>query len=64
MLQKTDSERVVQKTAEVTGDLLEIIQLIKLLHQAKQKVKKKMKDRKSTQHQKKRQQIIDDLRLF
>ena len=43
----------------------EIKQLIKSLHQAKEQLKKKkMKDKKSTYHQKKRQQIIDDLRLF
>ena len=38
---KTASERVVQKTAEATGDLIGKKQLINLLHQAKQRVKKK-----------------------
>ena len=59
------SKRVVQKTAEATRDLIGKKIADKLLYQAKQKAnKKKMKGKKSTYHQKKRQQIIDDLRLF
>ena len=47
---KTASKRVVQKNAEATRDLIGN----KLLHQAKQKVKKKeKKNKKSTYHQKK-----------
>ena len=62
---KTASKRVVQKTAEATGDLIEKKQLIKLLHQVKQRVmKKKKKNKKYTYTQKKNQQIIDGLRLF
>ena len=38
---KTASKRVAQKTAEATGDLIGIKQLIKLLQQANQKKKKK-----------------------
>ena len=49
---ETASKRVVQKTAETTGDLLEIKQLIKLLQQVKQKVRN-IKDKKFTYHQKK-----------
>ena len=43
-------KRVVQKTAEATGDLTENKIAIKLLHQTKQRVKKKV-DKKSTCHQ-------------
>ena len=52
---KTASKRVVQETAEATGDL-EIKWLIKLLQQVNQK--------KRYDPPEKRQQIIDDLRLF
>ena len=38
---KAASKRVVQKTAEATGDLMEIKQLIKLLQQVNQNKKKK-----------------------
>ena len=58
---KTASKRVVQKTAEAKGDLSEIKQLIKLLHQAKQIVKKKEKkkrDRESKYHQKKDSKLL------
>ena len=56
---ETASKRVVQKTAEVTGDLIKKKQLIKLLHEAKQNVKKKkMKDKKSTYHQKKDSKLL------
>ena len=51
---KTASKRVVQKPPEAMDIWLEIKQLIKLLHLEKQKLKtKKMKDKKSTYHQKK-----------
>ena len=51
---KAASKRVVQKTAEATGDLMEIKQLIKLLHQVNQKKKKKQRTQKKfTFHQKK-----------
>ena len=52
---KTASKRVVQETAEATGDL-EIKWLIKLLQQVNQK--------KRYDPPEKRQKIIDDLRLF
>ena len=56
---KTASKRVVQKTAEARGDLIRKKQLIKLLHQAKQRVKKKkMKDKKFTYHQKKDSKLL------
>ena len=46
---KTASKRVVQKTAEATGDLIRKKQLIKLLLQVKQKIKKKkMKNKRFT----------------
>ena len=46
---KTASKRVVQKTAEATGDLIRKKQLIKLLLQVKQKLKKKkMKNKRFT----------------
>ena len=37
---KTTSKRVVQKTAEATGNLIEIKQLTQLLQQTNQKKKK------------------------
>ena len=66
---KTASKRVVQKTAEATGDLIgnkiaDKITSIGKTENVKKKRANKMKDKKSTYHQKKRQQIIDDLRLF
>ena len=62
---KTASKRVVQKTAEVTGDLIGNKIANKITSLGKTKLnKKKMKDKKSTFHQKKRQQIIDHLRLL
>ena len=46
---KTASKRVVQKTVEATGDLIRKKQLIKLLLQVKQKIKKKkMKNKRFT----------------
>ena len=64
---KTASKRVVQKTEEATGDLIGSKQLIKLLHQVNQKKKKrKIKEIRRNLHstRKKKQKIIDDLRLF
>ena len=61
---KTASERVVQKTAEATGNLIrnKIADKITSAGKTKRK-KKKMKDIKFTYHQKRRQ-IIDDVKLF
>ena len=61
---KTASERVVQKTAEATGNLIrnKIADKITSVGKTKRK-KKKMKDKKFTYHQKRRQ-IIDDVKLF
>ena len=61
---KTASERVVQKTAEATGSLIrnKIADKITSAGKTKRK-KKKMKDKKFTYHQKRRQ-IIDDVKLF
>ena len=54
---KTASKRIVQKTAETTRDLIGKKQLIKLLQQIKQKVRKKkmkqIKNQKFTQQQNK-----------
>ena len=62
---KIASKRVVQKTAETTGDFVENKIADKITSLGKQKVKKKKtKDKKSKYHQNKRQQIINDLRLF
>ena len=61
---KTTSKRVIQKTLEPTGDLIGNKIDNKITSAGKKRVKKqKLKDRKSTYHQKK-EQIIDDLRLF
>ena len=51
---KTASKRVVQRTAEETGDLIgKKKQLIKVLPQAKQRIKKKKtKEKKSTYQRK------------
>ena len=61
---KTASERVVQKTAEATGNLIrnKIADKITSAGKTKRK-KKKMKGKKFTYHQKRRQ-IIDDVKLF
>ena len=52
---KTASKRVVQKTAEATGDLIrnKITDNITSLGKTKSKKKKKIKDSKFTYHQKK-----------
>ena len=65
---KTASKRVVQKTAEATGDLTGNKIADKITSIGKPKEKKKTKETKETEEiyipQEKRQQIIDDLRLF
>ena len=56
---KTASKRVVQKLQKLQVIWPETKQSIKSLHQAKQKVKKKkMKDKKSTCHQKKDSKLL------
>ena len=55
---KTASKRVVQKTAESTGDLIGNKQLIKLLQQVNQKKNKKMKQKKFIFHQKKDNKLL------
>ena len=61
---KTASKRVVQKTAEATGDLIgnKIADKITLI--GKSKVKPKGKPEEIYISPEKRQQIIDDLKLF
>ena len=59
MLQKTTSKRVVQKTAEVTGDLIGNKIPDKITSIAKPK-----ETEKTYIPPEKRQQIIDNLRLF
>ena len=68
---KTASKRLVQETAEVTGDLIgnKIADKITLVGKSKNKQKKdKMNKMNETDEiyipPEKRQQIIDDLRLF
>ena len=62
---KTASKRVVQKTAEATGDLIRIKQLIKLLQQLNQKKRKKQeKQKKFTFHQKKDSKSLMTLDCF
>ena len=60
---KTTSQRVVQKTAEATEDLIGIKQLIKLLHWANQK-KKQRKQKKVTFHHKKDNKLLMTLNFF
>ena len=56
---KTASKWIVQKTVEATVELIRNKKLIKLLPRVKQKVKKKkMKDKKSTYHQKKDSKLL------
>ena len=56
---KTASKRVVQKTAEATGDLIKNKIADKITSLGKTKVKKKkMKDKKSTYHQKKDSKLL------
>ena len=61
------SKRVAQKTAEATGDLIgnKIADKITSLGKTKSKEKKEQDERQEIQiPPEKRQQIIDDLRLF
>ena len=61
---KTASKRVVQKTAEATGDLVgnKIVDTITSIGKPKEKETKKIEEMYIPPE--KRQQIIDDLRLF
>ena len=65
---KTVSKRVVQKTAEGTGDLIANKIVDKITSIGKPKEKEKTKETKEIEEiyipPEKRQQIIDDLRLF
>ena len=62
---KTASKRVVQKTAESTGDLIGNKQLIKLLQQVNQKKNKKQKKQsKFIFHQKKGNKLLMILDCF
>ena len=63
---KIDSKRVVQKTAEATGDLIgnKIVDKITSIGKSKEKSKTKDKPEEIYIPPEKRQQIIDDLRLF
>ena len=64
----TASKRVVQKTAEATGDLIENKIADKITSIGKPKENEKAKETKEIEEiyipPEKRQQIIDDLRLF
>ena len=64
-VEKTASKRVVQKTAEATGDLIgnKIADQITSLDKTKSKVKRDERQEIYLPPEK-RQQIIDDLRLF
>ena len=61
---KTVSKRVVQKTAEATGDLIGNKLADKITSIAKPKEKETKKTEEIYIPPEKRQQIIDDLRLF
>ena len=63
---KIASKRVVQKTAEATGDLIgnKIADKITSVGKSKEKTKTKEKPEEIYIPPEKRQQIIDDLRLF
>ena len=65
---KTTSKRVVQKTAEATGDLIGNTIADKITSIGKPKEKEKTKERKEKEEiyipPEKRQQIINNLRLF
>ena len=67
-MQQTASKRVVQKTAEATGDLIGNKKADKITSIGKPKEKEKEKPKEKPEEiyiaPKKRQQIIDDLRLF
>ena len=63
---KTDSKRVKQKTAEATGDLIgkKIADKITSIGKSKEKEKPKEKLEEIYIPPEKRQQIIDDFKLF
>ena len=64
---KTVSKRVVQKTEEATGDLIGNKIADKITSIGRPKVKEKQKAKRNSRNfipPEKRQQIIDDLRLF
>ena len=66
---KTASKRVVQKTAEATGDLIGNKMADKVISVGKPKEKRKEKEKINKPEEiyippEKRQQIIDDLKLF
>ena len=65
---KTVSKRVVQKTAEGTGDLIANKIIDKITSIGKPKEKEKRKEKKETEEVyiplEQRHQVIDDLRLF
>ena len=63
---KIASKRVVQKTTEATGDLIgnKIVDKITSIGKSKEKPKPKKKTEEIWIPPEKRQQIIDDLRLF
>ena len=63
---KFASKRVVQKTAEATGDLIgnKIADRINWINKSKEKEKLKEKPEKIYIPPEERQQIIDNLRLF
>ena len=65
---KTASKRVVQETAEATGDLIGNKTADKITSIGKPKEKEKTKETKEIEEiyipPEKRQEIIDDLRLF
>ena len=62
---KTTSNRVLQKTAEATGDLIRNKLADKIISIDKPKEKEKTKEIEEISiPPEKRQQIIDDLRLF
>ena len=61
---KTASKRVVQKAAEATGDLIGNKIADKITSIGKPKEKEKTRNRRNLHSTRKRQQIIDDFRLF
>ena len=61
---KAASKRVVQKTAEISGDLIGNKIADKITSTGKPKEKEKQKKQEIYIPPEKRQQIIDDLRLF
>ena len=67
MLQKLNQKRVVQKTVEAAGDLIRNKMADKITSIGKSKEKRKEKTKKIEEiyiPPEKRQQIIDNLRLF